>query len=232
MSDIFEPLNEDELNWLDDFLLDRFDEDVDVEGKDEGVIDVSELDGLLTAVVSGPVMIPPSQWMPQIWGDFPPTWHDQQELQVVMSLFIRHMNSISALLMEQPGDFEPMFEERVVDSKTYTIVDEWCEGFMRGVALAAGAWDQESTEMKILLAPIAAFTEAKDFYAHEHRNAQEVENLQKVITPNVREIHAYWLARRSEHEPVATVRRSEPKIGRNDPCFCGSGKKFKKCCLH
>ncbi len=28
---------------------------------------------------------------------------------------------------------------------------------------------------------------------------------------------------------VATVRRDEPKIGRNDPCYCGSGKKFKKC---
>ena len=26
-----------------------------------------------------------------------------------------------------------------------------------------------------------------------------------------------------------TVRRDEPKIGRNDPCFCGSGKKYKKC---
>jgi preprotein translocase subunit SecA len=29
--------------------------------------------------------------------------------------------------------------------------------------------------------------------------------------------------------PVRTVRREEPKIGRNDPCWCGSGKKFKKC---
>ncbi len=27
-----------------------------------------------------------------------------------------------------------------------------------------------------------------------------------------------------------TVVRSEPKVGRNDPCTCGSGKKFKKCC--
>lgn len=27
-----------------------------------------------------------------------------------------------------------------------------------------------------------------------------------------------------------TYRRSEPKIGRNDPCPCGSGKKYKKCC--
>jgi len=29
---------------------------------------------------------------------------------------------------------------------------------------------------------------------------------------------------------VETVRREEPKIGRNDPCSCGSGKKYKKCC--
>ena len=28
----------------------------------------------------------------------------------------------------------------------------------------------------------------------------------------------------------APVKREEPKIGRNDPCPCGSGKKFKKCC--
>jgi len=27
------------------------------------------------------------------------------------------------------------------------------------------------------------------------------------------------------------VRRAEPKIGRNDPCPCGSGKKYKKCCM-
>jgi preprotein translocase subunit SecA len=29
--------------------------------------------------------------------------------------------------------------------------------------------------------------------------------------------------------PVRTVRREEPKVGRNDPCPCGSGKKYKKC---
>jgi preprotein translocase subunit SecA len=28
---------------------------------------------------------------------------------------------------------------------------------------------------------------------------------------------------------VHTVRRDEPKVGRNDPCPCGSGKKYKKC---
>lgn len=31
------------------------------------------------------------------------------------------------------------------------------------------------------------------------------------------------------HEPIVQVVRDAPKIGRNDPCHCGSGKKFKKC---
>ena len=28
-----------------------------------------------------------------------------------------------------------------------------------------------------------------------------------------------------------TIRRDKPKIGRNEPCPCGSGKKYKKCCI-
>jgi len=134
--------------------------------------------------------------------------------------------------MDQGNDFEPLFHERAVEDKTYTIVDEWCEGYMRGVGLAAGAWDRNFVETKILLAPIAAFTEEQNFYAHDHCNEQERENLQKAIAPNVREIHAYWLKRRAEHAPKRTVKYTEPKTGRNDPCSCGSGKKFKKCCLH
>jgi hypothetical protein len=31
-------------------------------------------------------------------------------------------------------------------------------------------------------------------------------------------------------EPTRPIRREAPKVGRNDPCPCGSGKKFKKCC--
>jgi preprotein translocase subunit SecA len=32
-----------------------------------------------------------------------------------------------------------------------------------------------------------------------------------------------------EPPQIEQVRREEPKIGRNDPCPCGSGKKYKKC---
>jgi len=33
-----------------------------------------------------------------------------------------------------------------------------------------------------------------------------------------------------DHHHNQTYVRSQPKIGRNDPCPCGSGKKYKKCC--
>jgi uncharacterized protein len=227
------PLNDEELDWLDQFLLDRIDEDADTEGKNEGVLDVSELDGFLAALVSGPAVVPPSRWVPVVWGDFEPEWKNAKEFEAVFTLLIRHMNGIAATLMEQPEEFEPLFRERVVEGKTYTIVDEWCAGYVQGVKLTADLWGAGGLEMAALLMPIRAFTSETDWRAHELSSDVEIENLQNAITRNVREIHAYWLARREAYPPSsAPVHRTELSVGRNDPCPCGSGKKLKKCCLH
>ena len=227
-----DPLSDEEIDWLEAFLLDRVDEDTDTRDLDEGVFCISELDGLLTAVISGPVMLPPSQWLPQVWGDFEPEFENAEDFQQVMSLMMRHMNNIAAMLMEQPQNFEPLFLERVVDGETHAIVDEWCEGYMRGVVLAAGQWDLQQIEMKILIAPIKAFQGEQAFTTHDQSSPQEIHNLQQAITPNVREIHAYWLTRRADQAPSTPIKHTEPKVGRNDPCPCGSGNKYKKCCLH
>ena len=233
MKNLFTLLNENEQNRLDRFLLDRVDEDADTEGKDEGVLDISELDGLLTAIVSCPVVIQPSHWLPAVWGDFEPVWESEKDFEDMLSLMIRHMNGIAGTLMEQSEDFEPIFMERKVKGKIYTIVDEWCEGYGRGVALAAHQWDAGGREMTILLVPILSFTSKTGWRAHDMDTEVETENIRNAIIPNVREIHAFWLARRADHAPSSEpVRRVEPRVGRNDPCPCGSGKKYKKCCLH
>jgi SEC-C motif-containing protein len=39
-----------------------------------------------------------------------------------------------------------------------------------------------------------------------------------------------WVYAGQMPSSAKTVRRETPKVGRNDPCPCGSGKKFKKCC--
>jgi SEC-C motif domain protein len=44
------------------------------------------------------------------------------------------------------------------------------------------------------------------------------------------QVGGHWRYSGTEELKGQTVRRAEPKIGRNDPCPCGSGKKYKKCC--
>ena len=42
--------------------------------------------------------------------------------------------------------------------------------------------------------------------------------------------HGRWFFHSAEYPKSAPTVRTQPKIGRNDPCPCGSGKKYKKCC--
>ena len=78
------PLTDEELEFLDSFLLERFDGEDEVLGRDEGVVCLSELDGFLTAIVSGPTTVMPSEWLPALWGEFPPLYEDLDEAQEIM----------------------------------------------------------------------------------------------------------------------------------------------------
>jgi uncharacterized protein len=232
MTDLSHPLSDEELERLQRILLERVDEDAVTDGTDEGVLDVSELDGLLTAVVSGPVTIVPSRWLPAVWGDFEPTWDNLEDYEAFMSMLVRHMNCIAEILIEEPEAFEPMYLETLANGKAVVVVDEWCEGYMRGVGLAFEEWSAGAPEITDLLTPIRAFTEWTNWLAHEMADPEQVEKLRDAIAPNVRAIHSYWFARRAQDTLSAEpLRRSTPRVGRNDPCPCGSGKKYKKCCL-
>src|SRR5690606_27110154 len=39
-----------------------------------------------------------------------------------------------------------------------------------------------------------------------------------------------WYHTDGQMTTTGTVRHDGPRVGRNDPCICGSGKKYKKCC--
>jgi len=231
MKNLESPLNDDELDCLDRFLLDRIDEETCTEDMNAGILNVSELDGLFTAVVSGPALIAPSQWLPVVWGDFEPVWENEKAFEDVFSLMIRHINSIAATLSDRPHKFEPLFMEQLVEGKIYSIVDEWCEGYMRGVSLATIEWQGGGGEMTDLLLPILTFASQQGWQALEKLSRNEVEKIQQAIAPSARQIHAWWLAQRVEGKS-SPIQCTSPRTGRNDPCPCGSGKKYKKCCLH
>lgn len=236
MTDLFTPLNNADMNQLDEFLLSRVNDDDCTADSDEGVINLSELDGYFAAIVSGPTMIPPSQWMAAMWGDFEPDLKDESDFENIFPLLMRHMNDVATALMETAQGFVPLFIEEVADDETYLVVDDWCDGYMRGVSLSAEQWHLDEENMQTLLEPVMAFSAVEAVHTHNSFDEQEIINLQNSIVPNVREIHAYWLARREEPPIYGSSDRplqpNKPRVGRNEPCPCGSGKKYKKCCLH
>ena len=97
------PLTESEMAWLEETLISYGHDDA-------SVIDVSELDGMLTAVLSGPVVVEPDTWLVAVWGGekYIPRWKNDREMNRFIDLCFKHMNDIAERLSEYPDQFEPM----------------------------------------------------------------------------------------------------------------------------
>ena len=226
--DLSAPLDENEIDELDAFLLALED--------DEAIYGFSAFDGFVTAIVSGPDMIPPSEWLGAVWGseDSSPVWEDEQQFQHIFGLMIRHMNSTAATLMEDPLDFEPYFLEGTLEGENILIVTPWCAGYMKGLMLRPNSLRAAQDDMTELLGTIPLFGTEANIEIVAKLDDTQMRSLQDQIAPAARAVHAYWLDKRSPAgRGHASYVRAEPKTGRNDPCPCGSGKKHKKCCgLH
>ena len=193
-----DPLDDDELAYLDEFLLDRLDDDaIDriaaIDG-DEGILDMAELDGFLTALVSGPNTLTPSRWLPAVWGAEAPQWETPDHFEEMFELITRHQNSIAETLVQAPDRFEPMFTEQNIEGKDQLVVDEWCHGYMRCVALDAEAWS--SPEIATLLRPIRLWGTEEGWALAEKMSAAEQARELDAIPNSVRALHRYWKTRR------------------------------------
>lgn len=221
-----EPLTDHEIDWLEDVLLKY--------GNDDSVLCFSEFDGLLTAIVSGPNMISPGIWLSALWGcgDYHPRWTSEKEMKHFVSLCFQHMNDIAGCLYDTPDQFEPIFNQREVKGKTYIIVEEWCFGYMKGRSL--DDWSALPEALRPSLEAIALHGVEKNFPVLEKMSPAQFEQSIALIRPAALALYQHWLAERISTEVVRppSTKRDEVLPGRNEPCPCGSGKKFKKCCLH
>lgn len=217
-----EPLSKHEFELVDDILTKY--------GHDDSILCISELDGFLTAIVSGPDVIQPSQWFSVIWGGEAnaPEWDSEQEFRQFMTLVVRHMNAIAEVLMESPNDYEAMFMVSNMGEKTVYIAEEWAFGYMKGVDL--GDWPELPAELQTWLDVIDLHGREENFSILKKLSLEEHQQTVKEIDPAVRKLHAFWLSKR-EHPKLETI-HAERLPGRNELCPCGSGRKFKKCCLH
>ena len=107
-------------------------------------MDISTLDGFLTAIVCGPKTIMPSEWMRWVWdmesGEDAPEFKDQAQAQRILGLLMRHMNDIAQTLHQAPEQYEPLLMENPNGGDPIPILDEWCSGFMKGVQLDSEGW--------------------------------------------------------------------------------------------
>ena len=226
------PLEDWEMDELDRFLLQRTPAGSEGEG-DEGLLGMSELDGFFTAILSGPETIPPSEWLPAVWGANEPAWESEEGFENIYQLMIRHYNNLADSLMQPGFDFEPVFNESELDGERLLVVNDWCLGYMRGVSLTAEAWDQGGDELFDLLQPIMLFTDEPGLQVLETLDKEQIAELQATIPGVALEIQRFWLSRRSFPTLTADDRiEMEIAMDPDDPCPCGSGKPFRKCCLH
>lgn len=227
------PLSDEELDELAAFLMS------DAISDETMMLDT--LDGFLTAIVSGPVTIMPGEWLPRVWGESErdePAFKNHKQAERIIGLMMRHMNGIIWSLQHDPDTFDPMFDvASYPDDRDYTDAEMWAYGYMTGVELKRQYWQpffDEPGNVDILR-PI--YLLGSDDVTDEERVLTETpeqrELLSEQIPASVAAIYRYWLPYRqaiAERTIATTYQRDHPKIGRNDPCPCGSGKKFKKCC--
>lgn len=218
------PLTDEDIAFLDETLLHY--------GNDDSILCVSELDGFLTAIVSGPRMPPPSVWFPALWGDgeAQPEWPSEDGAHRFLGLVMQHLNRVSSGLRGESGNFEPLFlAHRDADSDTF-IVDEWCHGYMRGVAVSH--WPELPEDMQTWLDAIAFHSSEETFPVVQQLSDEEYASACDEVPHAALRLYDYWLMHRDPYATASTSQRTSPKIGRNAPCPCGSGKKYKVCCLH
>lgn len=193
---------------------------------------LDKLQGFLCAVISSPDLIPASSWVVDALGD-EPEYDSLDQAKEFMGLLMQFYNQIASTLNQNQAlrlILKPVSEtDKRLDYQT------WCEGYILGWGLSQQEWLRPGNEaLKKLTFPIlflsGAFKEDAEEHGKEYLAIEEERQVWQdcadLLPQAVREIYDFWLSRRK----AMPVIRDAPKMGRNDPCDCGSGKKYKLCC--
>ena len=195
---------------------------------------VEELDGFLAALACSAEPVPPDEYLPEIFG-LP---EDSDEVGDVpaelLELIGRHAKQVERALSEQR--FAPVLAH---DESGQPDGVAWAVGFLRGVEMRPEGWEAMLEEGEFADALDAVETLAAslddDIPQQTRIDRGQRDALIDQMTVDVADIHEFFRPfKKAGTTPqamhVETVRREQPKVGRNDPCPCGSGRKYKLCC--
>jgi len=227
-------LSDDELDELDTFLTS--------ESLSEEAMDLSTLDGFFAAIALNPEFILPSQWLPWVWdmeaGEETPAFASAAQAARINDLLLRHYNSVQDMIGD--GRFAPlMYTLQQEDGSEFYDAEGWSMGFMLGVSLFQDVWLPIFEEYPEWLAPMRLLGTEEGWEQLEEMHLDGADQRPAIraaydsIPEMVEAIYLHFLPQReaaARERVTTTLRRAGDKVGRNDPCPCGSGKKFKKCC--
>lgn len=232
-----------QLTYLTDVELEELDQFLLYGGVPDDSMILTTVDGYFTAIATGIKTIMPREWLPAVWGKhgdmIAPKFESLEHANRIFELMCRHMNGINALQQAHDGEINPIFEYQQYpdDPHEYTDAEMWAHGFVQGMRLDWDSWKVvlDDTNGKQWLRPILLLGK-EDATPEEEalvRWPNQREELGEQISFAVQQIYRFLLPYRRawvEQSIAKSALKTTPKIGRNDPCPCGSGKKFKKCC--
>ena len=213
--------------------------------------DVVAVDGFLCGVWAQPVLIDPAQWLPMAldwnWGEpgagvltpDAPGWHAAKH-ERLQALLLRRFEALNVMLVED-GWFDPLVMQVLGDDDQpltgapaiEASLGPWVMGFEHAQNHFPQLQDLGRPEVPDLLACLYRHLPAQSDEERAYTQALDQEHPLKSLDVAIEDlvgnvVELVDLAR-AERVRVNTVRRAGPKLGRNDPCHCGSGKKFKAC---
>jgi uncharacterized protein len=209
--------------------------------------DAVMLDGFLCGVIVQPVLHPPEEWMPHVFDlegrplpdDADPAW-----LERATALVLRRHAALTRAMAED-GWFDPLvLELEEGDAPTGDDVMAgmnpiswslmpWVAGFqhasLRFPELSELPDEAVMTALARLYRHLPAETDEEREVVAILDREQPLTTLDEAIEDLVLAVADLADLTSDLRYKVDTVRREAPKVGRNDPCPCGSGKKYKHC---
>lgn len=186
---------------------------------------LSELDGFLTGILIAPERLAPDEWMQRVWGSDDGSgvapFEDPLDVRWFAEAVLARYREIERALAR--GKLQPIFD---VDERFGDILWEtWIDALAAALDLRPDGWDRLAARDGAAAARLAVLVAAADGSStldsveinalHDHAPAE--------ITRLVLALHA-------GRATGAAAPAAPTKVGRNDPCRCGSGRKAKKCC--
>ncbi len=193
---------------------------------------VAEVMGALTALASAPASPHPSQWLLTLTDDA--RFEDPADARAFLQQVLSAYRELDAMLqMEEPVGPDP--EDPVA-------VAQWCRGYFQ-TARQDATWSADTDAMRRLM-PLALLAGELDRVgeagAGMHGDAMKTK-WTAALGNLASSFYAHWADARAKHRPAspsdgetatdvgAPFKHETPKLGRNEPCHCGSGKKYKLC---